>query len=438
MRQDFRYYVMHYEEDSEGFFSADPEKNLFYIPLRAILILYNEFVALSGVNSPKGDCGFYVKGDMVNTMGIDDAAFSIDPSVCVLPYATTDPEFEGCWLRKNAVYTFPSTSGVGGSKPERSLKKAVDQYNQSGEYKKDTAEVLVCSLFLMKVLDESASSVATDTAKGMMDFIDTVLKGINGALGNTVDLDINFNHTNVITSSGKEIPIRNHYSVVDRKGIKVIPKPEQTIDVTGLNNTVLKIDASSKISSEMTKMISIAAQGSGGTDVEDLNTLVHWNLGSIDRHMPLKLPGANKDNKKALAAQKVEDEKLRKAFVNGINKMYDNFNNYNNVSFNLNEPSSYTVNGVAHLQNLKQKKYTASGEKILTTGVIPIELSIDLDGIFGFTIGACFNIRQNFLPAKYNDYGYIITGLSHSIGADNKWVTSVTTNFYPSSKPQTS
>jgi hypothetical protein len=40
-------------------------------------------------------------------------------------------------------------------------------------------------------------------------------------------------------------------------------------------------------------------------------------------------------------------------------------------------------------------------------------------------------INKGILPDKYDSYGFIITGVSHEIGTDNKWKTSVGTQFYP-------
>ena len=62
---------------------------------------------------------------------------------------------------------------------------------------------------------------------------------------------------------------------------------------------------------------------------------------------------------------------------------------------------------------------------------IPVELSFKLDGIGGLKVAETFTIAEGILPRLYqNRFGYIITGLEHTIGADNKWETSVTTQFY--------
>ena len=64
-----------------------------------------------------------------------------------------------------------------------------------------------------------------------------------------------------------------------------------------------------------------------------------------------------------------------------------------------------------------------------------MELSFDIQGIYGFVIGTTFKINKGFLPPKYDNFAYIITGISHSI-QDNKWITSVKTQFFPDRSPQ--
>jgi hypothetical protein len=63
-------------------------------------------------------------------------------------------------------------------------------------------------------------------------------------------------------------------------------------------------------------------------------------------------------------------------------------------------------------------------------GLVPVELSLQLDGIGGIKIGQSFKIKSGILPAKYQDkFGYIITGLGHSI-ENSKWLTDIKTQFY--------
>ena len=53
-----------------------------------------------------------------------------------------------------------------------------------------------------------------------------------------------------------------------------------------------------------------------------------------------------------------------------------------------------------------------------------------MEGIAGLKIAQAFRINKGILPKKYDDWGYIITGLDHEIGTDNKWFTNIKTQFY--------
>ncbi len=56
-------------------------------------------------------------------------------------------------------------------------------------------------------------------------------------------------------------------------------------------------------------------------------------------------------------------------------------------------------------------------------------------GIGGLKIGQAFLIEEGLLPNQYSEnFGFIITGLSHNI-ADGKWTTDVKTQFYSTKKP---
>ena len=62
--------------------------------------------------------------------------------------------------------------------------------------------------------------------------------------------------------------------------------------------------------------------------------------------------------------------------------------------------------------------------------MIPLQLSVTLDGISGFRIGQVFKIgsqskASNILPDVYDNYGFIITGIDSSIGTEGKWLTTL-------------
>jgi len=66
--------------------------------------------------------------------------------------------------------------------------------------------------------------------------------------------------------------------------------------------------------------------------------------------------------------------------------------------------------------------------------MIPISLSLTLDGLSGMKIFQKYTITDNFLPQSYRDnIEFIIKGLNHTID-DNGWVTNIEGQFMPKSK----
>lgn len=59
-------------------------------------------------------------------------------------------------------------------------------------------------------------------------------------------------------------------------------------------------------------------------------------------------------------------------------------------------------------------------------GLIPVQLSITMDGIAGFVIGQVFKIKdiENVLPENYKNYGFILTGVDHAIVGE-RWETTL-------------
>jgi len=57
-------------------------------------------------------------------------------------------------------------------------------------------------------------------------------------------------------------------------------------------------------------------------------------------------------------------------------------------------------------------------------GIIPTEISITVDGISDITIGEAFVLQRGILPKKYDDFGFIITGVDQGI-KNNRWYTTI-------------
>ena len=204
--------------------------------------------------------------------------------------------------------------------------------------------------------------------------------------------------------------------------------------------TNVKID--SQISQNIGNMVSIAAQGTGGNSKDNVGPLLKWNAGLLDRHIRHKAQESTDDNSKTTQKKEKREKPADKRLKKWIDDYYDYWREFNGDK--LFDNGDFNPDLVSAISNFHKKfcqKYVVEAyskkkdDPKPPPGVIPVELSFSTMGIGGLKIGQAFQIEQGLLPQKYaEDFGYIITGLSHSI-QDSKWITDVKTQFYSIKKP---
>ena len=390
---DYVFGMSHETKGDGGMFSSDPDSTVVFYQLSTILKLYNNLIALSDPTKDGADILFKVDTEHKHRLNL--GSFSLDPTVAVWSEPPIGIFKEAKLRPKN-------------SKDFHNVVK--NNMNDLPGGTQNTCSFLVNEIFL-KELATRMSSGNIDSGIGMLDFLKEILKGINNSFGNVIQLDVQYHH---------EGPYCGHYTIVDRKGYKVA-NPE-VISVNGLSTTVSNINVSSKIPSNMASMIAIASQGNSGNSQDDLANIQRWNLGALDRHMVVKEQGDSKTNEEC--TEDLADK--RKKFIEEFIEMYDKFNNKNNAAFEPSDVDKHRLNATAELVEMHKEDKPGLG------GNVPVELSLTLDGIQGFIVGSAFKINRGIVPDKYvDDYAYIITGVENSIGADNKWVTDISTQFYP-------
>jgi len=190
------------------------------------------------------------------------------------------------------------------------------------------------------------------------------------------------------------------------------------------------VSISSKISNEVASQISIAAQGSAQNYSENVETLLKWNEGVIDRVRRTKdTSNTGKDG-----VQAVEDDRAKREakWIDTLKTFFEDFNGSGYDEEDM--KTAKTMHAEWTLENVLKKGRTQKKEPL--PGTVPVELSFKTTGIGGFRPLEAFKISAGILPSKYQDrFGYIITGLEHSIDSKNQWETSVTTQFYSIDKP---
>ena len=250
----------------------------------------------------------------------------------------------------------------------------------------------------------------------MFDIITNLLSKVSDALGDIVELDLFYNYD------------LEKYQVIDRKNR--VPDSLPYISLTGLSTTAKNISVSSTISSNIATQISIAAQSNTGNSKDSLAVMMEWNRGAVDRHKPVKLY--------SLAKTDEEQDEKNKKFIKNLYKLYSQFQNrglWRDHIYNLDLVSS--IKREAHVRNsqlLSIHRLNQTKPKP-PTGVVPVELSFDILGMYGFVIGTTFKVNKGFLPPRYDNFAYLITGIENKID-NNQWITSIKTQFYPDRGPK--
>ena len=357
------------------------KQSMVYLPFKAVLDIFNKTCSIYDTDNEP-----IIKFD--NTYGEKFLTFNehfcADPFIGIMPKPAKGYEISSKEIQKMMAQS------------------AITEDNKTN----DIMDIYLNTGYLASKLDSFIDGTQK-TGTGMFDFF----KGICADL-NTVfvinNFDIFYNETN------------NTYRIVDRKSTS--RERTKVINLTGLKSTVTELNISSKITPNIASQISIAAVGSEGAQYKDnVSNIMKWNQGAFDRIVLDKKtePGVETLEQDDQCGGNYPSEEYKTE----VKDLWDNFNNgqYDNTQWDAMKPQMKTE---------ILRRYNCSGEANRLKGVVPVELSLKMEGIAGLKIAQAFRINKGILPKKYDDWGYIITGLDHEIGTDNKWFTNIKTQFY--------
>lgn len=414
----------------EGLFGVfDKGINLIYMPLRAVIDIINYHFNLK---DPK-------KNQDLLTIDLNYGEkyvtfpqhISVDPLIAVLPKAPNFKAFPE-YLEDGSANDFTILLGE--------VTKNMEAYASSDKYTSDSRastndimNIMVTSIFVKKCISKVIDGPQQEGA-GVQDFLDELFSGINNAFGEINDIGLFYDHYECI------------YKVVDRRntgtGSGTFAKLQE-LQITGLSSTVVDIGLSSKISSQISSQVSIAAQGNSGNYKDNVEAILKWNSGAVDRHIPIKTVDPTPGRLSTIELEE-QAKKRRKTYIEDLREVWYKFNNaevgedkrgwlakaadqlITNQSFDSELWNQLRQESITEMNRFYKKERKTP----VPQGVVPVELSLKLVGITGFKIGTAFKIKPGLLPSKYDKFAYIITGLDHEIGTDNKWYTNIKTQFY--------
>ena len=256
----------------------------------------------------------------------------------------------------------------------------------------------------------------------LYDYLHKVLKEVQESIGGVNNFDIHVD------------PIDNKPRIIDLNYIDILSKSDAydkafQIEAQNLSGTVRSYNLQSKIFPEQGAMIAIGAQvKSSNVQGTSVNTLLDFNNGLEDRIIPKKLePSVSKVNELADATAKYE--KLK----NNINKIKDFLFPKPKTVTDTTKPSNNQSLASEYKNSLKDLIiYFQEVVKSNTNGrsIIPVQISLTMDGIGGLVIGHLFKIPPDLLPRGYGSDTIggkliqTITEISHKV-ENGDWTTTI-------------
>ena len=353
---------------------------------------------------------------------------SVDPSVCLI----TSPIWAGGVTFINLSNDKEKSTR---SLPEipvlQQLKKLGKDFRYKGDYGNELGNIghIYLNINRLHQLSIDSRLMTSDQELKLYDFLKTILKEVQSSIGgvNTFDL-----YVDPEDSIARIID----FNYVDSKSRTTSATEAFQIEVANLNSTVRSYSLQSQIFPNQSNLIALGAQLDGAGNQSSQNaTLIDFNSNVEDRIVPKKLPSVSgkytnitkeNDLNTVKSNISISIEKIGQLLVPNAsaNPATTTTNPGTDSSTSAYDYKSSLANLIRYFQGI-----TNSTTK--NRGIIPVKISLTIDGIGGLIIGHLFKIPADLLPRGYKfDNGsnskllQIITGISHKI-AGGDWTTTI-------------
>ena len=394
---------------------------VFYVKFGALLRIIQNFLLLyntNELNNPPIISIDWNYDDNKCFIPLTDL-FSSNPSICAIP-----SRFKSSFERKGFFYG-TNTKTINFSALNNVLGK--DWFGKSN-YEYNFMHIYLGIDNLYSLLKNNINS---EGELALIDFLTAICTGINSSLSNQteftpfVDTDTNILH---IVNKRNSDPILEDPPIPSKFQIGYLHN-NGSEGLMGIKNGsfVKNVSIKSTLPPNFATQIAIGAQANNEDVPANATPFSDWNEGYTDR-IVLK--------KTSLKSKTVEEESKE----DEINEAFKN------TEYNTNE-AAYLYSNFIYDEDFTKLSTDVntyfkndSAEQIKSTPgftapiLIPISLSLTLDGLSGMKIFQKYTITDSFLPQSYRDnIEFIIKGLNHTIDT-NGWITNIEGQFMPKSK----
>lgn len=353
-----------------------------YIPLGALLSMINEKLVLyeNKNNLPLVSIDNDINSNICLTHPLQ---ISADPSICIIPY---QKEAETIFnVKYNKIFN--------------------NNLYQNSKYSANPMFIYVNIGYIAEVLHNTRDN------KGqvyLQQFLSELMKGIQLSLGGINSFNVGYDENS------------NKIKIYDTQQIPGSSDQEPSeIPIFGLSSIVKNISLRSEVFSDLSTMIAIGAQAGNVSNIDSTSLNVYNKIANISSRMLNPLIDESQKNREKIDILENKEERDRiqstrlKSLIN-----YFSLQNIPSFSYSSEDAEAAKDNLRDYLSLEK-----SADKNTQALDVIPLKISITLEGISGMKIGQAFKIPNNRLPFQYHDkIAFVITSLNHDIN-NNIWNT---------------
>lgn len=384
--------------------NADNAAEYNYITLGALLSIIKEKVLNSNNNIPVPISDGYKD----NYMFTHWFQHSTDPRVCLIPFDTENNLDQSTFnIDTSTLNTILSTT----------FREVDGDETPSSPFKGYLMAIHVNIEFISKTLEAAKSNRG---GINLYTFLEKLMFGIQDATGNINRFTVTYDETNGINIKDDTIiPGINDQDNDDDVKLRLYGTKLDTGEGSFLRN----ISAQSKITGKMATQIAIGSTASGNSINSSTSLLARWNNGLVDR-----LQASEKSTQNTTEAEpNTLLEEINKQYVTQLKFLKDSYEGFQYLG-NPSYTSAQTT--LKNLLDYDLAVKTINGN-IAGKGFIPIDVSLEMDGMSGILLYQKIKTTEEILPASYvNKVDFIVMALDHTI-TGNEWTTTINTLSVP-------
>lgn len=437
------------EDQNLCFINFEGGDNIFgyYIRLGWLLQYIEENILMSSINN--GKASPYVKLDYdikTNICYSVKSQISADPRVCII--GSKEVKMDG---------------------DDKKLYPGLAEYYVEGNGDVEYGQIMniyVSFVWISKKLKDLTitNEESGDNTVPILDFLKQMMAEIQASTGDINQFDVVYdsdvNTIKIIDTAS----IPNLQIIAQNLGLPSPPDPAvfKIFGVTNqLGSFVKSFSFKTEISNNMATDIAIGA-GGGSVGNNNVGGLSNLNAGLKNRivesvSLPPNLVDTSKPSSnttKSIEEKYQSQLKTYSAFLDSqvdtrdpglwsafINIFSDDQTEWDPKLFDSCKPILKNILSYQIQQKVNETNDANEalyGKVSPTQGFIPLNATFEFNGLSGIKIYEKFKLEEGILPDNYqNAVDYLIKGISHKIGTDNKWITSIETLTVPAASTTT-